>query len=317
MKRLLGLLSLALFAGSVAFATEPVFRAEIDTNSTLIGKQIELKLSAEYDKNHTVFWPEIIDTVGKLEIVKSLNPDTTEKDGRVEVVKQLNLTSFDAGDYSIPTFTFSYQNEGSEDLIAAKTKEIELKFSTLEVDTTADIKDIKPPLVPPKQFDWYLVLYVLLGLLLLGGAYYIWKKYFAGKQQDVSKENIKPKIPAHVLAFESLKRLDEEKLWQNGQEKLYHIKLSEIVRNYIAARFGIDAIEMTSSEIIAYFEKSGDISADLLDSLKKQFNISDMTKFAKYKPLPDEHGYCMSSALEFVEKTYKTIPSVSDQGEGE
>ncbi len=316
MKRLLGLISLALFMGSVAFATEPVFRAEIDTNKTLIGKQIELKLSAEFDDLQTVFWPEIKDSVGSLEILKHISQDTVKKEGRVAVTKKISLTSFDSGVYTIPQFTFSYQNDSSEDLLAAKTKELELEFATVDIDTTQDIKDIKPPLVPPVEFDWMILVYIAAGLLLILAAYYIWRKYFAGKQKALVKEAIKPKIPPHVLALESLKRLDEEKLWQNGQEKLYHIKLSEIIRTYLANRFNIDAIEMTSSEILSHFEKSKDISTELFDDLKKQFDISDMTKFAKYRPLPDEHGFCMSSAINFVEKTYSFISSSNEPEEG-
>ncbi len=315
MKRILGFISFAIFIGSVAFAAEPVFKAKIDTNKTLIGKQIELKLSAEYDKNQTVFWPEIKDSVGSLEIVKSISPDTVQKEGRFAVNRQYTLTSFDSGSYQVPQFTFSYQNEGSEDLFAAKTKELSLEFASVTIDTTKDIKDIKPPLVPPKQFDWMILLYIALALLLLGAGYYVWKKYFASKPNAETKEPIKPKIPAHILAMESLKRLDEEKLWQNGQEKLYHIRLSEILRTYIASRFAIDAIEMTSSEILEHFTKSNDISDELLSNLRKQLDISDMTKFAKYKPLPDEHGFCLTSAIQFVEKTHRVLSVPSNHEE--
>ncbi len=316
MKRLIGLISLALFIGSVAFAAEPIFKADIDTNQTLIGKPIELTLSAEYDKSQTVFWPEIQDSVGSLEILKEMPQDTLKEGDRVAVSRKLQLTSFDGGDFIIPPFTFSYQHDGKEDLLASKTKELALKFASVQIDTTQDIKDIKPPLVPQKEFDWMMVLYIFLGLLLLALAYFIWKKYFAGKHSETSKEPIKPKIPAHILALESLKRLDEEKLWQNGQDKQFHIRLSEIVRTYIASRFNIDAIEMTSSEILDAFDAGKDISSDLQESLRKQFDISDMTKFAKYRPLPDEHGFCMSSALNFVEQTYQTLPSVTNTEEG-
>jgi hypothetical protein len=315
MKRILGLLCVTLIIGSVAYAAEPVFKAEIDTNGTLIGKQIELRLSAEYDKNHTVFWPEIKDSIGSLEIVNIAKPDTVKKEANLSVIKKYKITSFDAGDFTIPEFTFSYQKQADDNLFAAQTKEINLKFAGIEVDTTKDIKDIKPPLVPPYQFDWMIVLYIVLGILAVFVAWYVWKRYFAGKKDDLPKAPIRPDIPAHILALESLKRLDEEKLWQNGQEKLYHVKLSEIIRTYIAAKFDIDAIEMTSSEILEYFGGITNMSPELKESIRKQFNISDMTKFAKYRPLPDEHGFCLRSAIEFVEKTHATFATPANNEE--
>ncbi len=44
-----------------------------------------------------------------------------------------------------------------------------------------------------------------------------------------------------------------EKVWQKGRSKEYYTELTDTLRTYIQDRFGFNAMEMTSSEIIEDF----------------------------------------------------------------
>ena len=111
-----------------------------------------------------------------------------------------------------------------------------------------------------------------------------------------------PKIPAHIFALEALKQLDREKVWQSGEVKLYYVRLTEILRKYIERRFFIDALEMTTGEIVEAMEKRK-MSEEYIESVKNTLTLADLAKFAKHKPLPDEHANAMTKSVEFVELT--------------
>jgi len=120
-----------------------------------------------------------------------------------------------------------------------------------------------------------------------------------------------PKRPPHETALEELKKLEGERLWQQGLVKQYHSRLTDIVRTYIEHRFGIIAMEMTTGEIMQsvrnmHFEST---SAEKLSHI---LTLADMVKFAKLQPLPGENEMCMQHAYEFINATKEMKKEVSE-----
>ena len=95
-------------------------------------------------------------------------------------------------------------------------------------------------------WGWIVLLVILLAALAYI-AYRIYVKRFARKREDVSPEEL---LPPHEKALMALSQLRDEKLWQGGREKEYYTHLTDILREYLSGRFGIQAMEMTSSQIV-------------------------------------------------------------------
>jgi hypothetical protein len=62
-------------------------------------------------------------------------------------------------------------------------------------------------------------------------------------------------------------------------------------------------MEQTSEEILRDFELSNLCSKEHLDTLREVFYTSDLVKFAKFVPPPDENESCYQLTQQFVEKT--------------
>ena len=60
-----------------------------------------------------------------------------------------------------------------------------------------------------------------------------------------------PKLPPHEQALKELDAIKQQKLWQQGRSKEYYTLITETLRRYMVDRFGINAMEMTSDEILA------------------------------------------------------------------
>ena len=112
---------------------------------------------------------------------------------------------------------------------------------------------------------------------------------------------VEPKLPPHILAMKHIEKVKEEKSWQKNQPKEYYTELTDIIRIYIKDRFGFNALEMTSSEIIdELMERKG---KDNLNELKSLFQTADLVKFAKHNPLINENDANLIHAIEFINET--------------
>jgi hypothetical protein len=286
-------------------------RAELDSSSIQIGQQAKLTLSIQYkvdtDDRIKIQWPAVGDTLRKeVEVVKQSKIDTIIPDKNDPYTflqtKIIYVTSFDAGYWALPPFKFIVNG----DTAGIYTDALLLNVSTVEVDTTQAIKDIKNPYaIDYAWIDWIkdhklLIGGVLLGIIIL--CLIIWLIIRSRKKQPVVVEEKVIKVPPHVVAFEKLEKLKNDKLWQEGKLKQYHIALTDIIREYIEERFRIQALEQTTEEILSGF-KSVAIDAESKEKLRQLLLLGDLVKFAKEQPLPTENEMSMNNAYDFINGT--------------
>lgn len=282
--------------------------ATLDSTEMQIGRQINLHLELTHPKGKTFTWPSLPDSIQKIEVLKRSQLDTSfSADGNELTIRQsILLTCFDSGYYAIPPFRFT--DTANKDSLTnySETAPLLLSVFTVEVDTTASIKDIKPVIEMPltwKDFVPYAAGVLALGLAVFIGIL-LYRKF---KKKPVMAEKKIPSLPAHEIALKSLAQLEEKKLWQQGQIKSYYTELTDILRIYLDHRWQMNAMEMTSDEILQY-----PVVYKLDDSVKNRlryiFTIGDLVKFAKMITVPHENEQCMMNAYEFVNATaHKTL----------
>ncbi len=293
--------------------------AALDTNTILIGDQINLNLSFTSPASYKVFWPLLNDTItDKIEIIEKSKIDTSFSKNKKQLflTQKIKITSFDSGYYAIPPFKFEYKKVNDTITHFKETNTLLLNVQTIPVDTTKVIKDIKAPLEAPVTFKeilpWLLaaVAAILITLLII---YYIRKRR---KAEPLLKLRARPKRPSYEIALEELEKLKERKLWQSGKIKEYHTALTDIIRNYIDSRFSIHAVEMTSEEILDSVNEAK-IDEDAKSKLRQLLVLADLVKFAKEHPLPEEHNLSLSNAIDFVKKTILTVENKTENNNQE
>ncbi len=292
------------FNAGLAFSQAVNVKVWTDTNKILIGDHLNFFVQVNSSPPTEIIFPEIKDSLGKLEIVQSFPIDTQMTGNEIKLQKKIVLTAFDTGNIFIPQLNILYLKKATNQYAAIFTDSIPIFVKGIEVDTSKDIKDIKGIIEVPLTF-WDYFPYILIPIGILGLGYLI---FFLMKRKGKKQASLEPKIPPHTEAMEALKQLDKEKLWQKGLVKEFHIRLTEIIRRYIERRFGIPALEMISNEIIQSLENEISLDTGLTSKLHRSFEISDLVKFAKYNPISDENNFCFKTALEFVEATIPTAP---------
>ena len=140
------------------------------------------------------------------------------------------------------------------------------------------------------------ILIIPIGILLV----YLIMRFFDNKP-IIRKVKIEPKLPPHQLAMQEIERIKNEKVWQKGETKEYYTKLTDALRTYIKGRFGFNALEMTSTEIIDKLLEMKDKGA--ISDLRELFQTADLVKFAKHSPLMNENDMNLVNAVDFINNT--------------
>lgn len=276
--------------------------ASLDSTLLLIGDQVKLDLKLEINRGTQVLFPMFQDTLIKgVEVVNSSFIDTIFlKSGRLILSQKHTLTSFDTGLYVIPRLPVFVKEGNKVDTLFSNM--LAMKVITLKVDTAKAIFDIKPPVQTPLIFS-EIAIYVfggLLALLLIAIGVYIYIRYKNNK--PIFKRD-KPKEPAHIIAYRQLNILSQEKLWQNGEFKEYYTRLTDIFRIYIEDRYDVFALEQTSDQIINSLVNLNEFDKKTINKLKDLLFWSDLAKFAKAVPAPDDNIINFKTVKDFVDST--------------
>ncbi|MBS1637845.1 MAG: hypothetical protein JST26_18175 [Bacteroidetes bacterium] len=289
--------------------------AVLDTGKIRIGEQAKIDLYLTYDareqKNLQINWPLIEDTLSRkeLEVVGVTEVDTTIPDkNKPNIVQQhlrVTVTAFDSGYFAIAPFKFVLNNDTAKPLY---TEAMLLEVHTVPTDSTlTKIKDIKPPFDEPFDWRWYLpYAYIGLGILAFIIILILVIRYLnKNKKQQIVVPDV-PKIPAHIPALESLEKIKQEAIWKEGKVKEYYSDIADTVRQYIEGRFHINALELTSDEILHVF-RSQVVDSESKEKLRQLLTLSDLAKFAKQTPIEAEHTLTLNNAFDFVNGTKRDM----------
>ncbi len=303
-----------------------VVSASIDSTMLMIGDQTDMHLSVTHEASEQVEWPVFGAQLQEgIEIVDRTSPDTTTlPDGRVQIHQDLKLTSFKDSLFSISPIAIA---SGSDTFW---TEPMALNvIQPFEVDTTLAITDIKDienaPIYWWGIIRWILIVLLSCGLIALG--FWLWRKYDTYTRRE--EEPIDPELlrPADEVALEKLDEIKAAKIWKDGKVKEYQTELTDVVREYISRRFGVQSTEKTSEETLREMEtilvkgQSDKVQCTkeegkaLYERLAAMLRTADLVKFAKWHTTPDENESALTTAYDFVRGT--TPPQPSPQGREE
>lgn len=318
MKRFLATALLAL--GTPAFAQEvPTVTARVEPDSIGIGDRFDYVIDVEKDLVQVVEFPVFEPKDGKIELVKELPVDTLERDGRrLKLRKRYRLAAFEEGRYNLGRAQVLYADKNIVDTLSGGDS-LRLEVTTFQIDSTSQsIYDVKGQKTLPFRFAEIAgyVKWTVFALLVLLAAAYALRRWLAARGKgfgDLFRPA--PPLPPHVAAIRALETLHNQKLWQNNRHKQYYSGLTDILRTYIAGRWGIGAMEMTSDEIIAAMrgvELPDKASMDLTAILRD----ADLVKFAKDTPGAEQNEADYLKAYYFVEET-KLVEEDAPAGESD
>ena len=234
-----------------------------------------------------------------LAILKDWQLDSVKVSSRKDTVARYDIRAYITVAPEIPGQFELFELEClvDRDTLVFIHQMMDVKEPSIDLETFQP-NDIKPqvkfPLTLQEVAPW------VFGLILLCQLVWWLVKWLKSRK----KEEEKPAEPAHIRALRKLDKFRGEKHWKPENQKAFYSGVTDTLREYIAARYGVDAMEMTTAEIFKDL-KGSDIPADLYQEMKDLFEKADFVKFAKYTASNEDNVTVLPAAVRFVTETYQ------------
>lgn len=299
MKKFVAAILLMMASSSVSAQT---VEQKLDSLQLLIGQQTALHLTVSANRGQKIVMPSFKPSqqvVPGVEVVSQSQGDTVDVgDNRIQVKRDYILTSFDEKVYVIPALNVQVDGKPYHG------NQLALKVLTVPVDTIHPNQFYPPKTVQDNPFLWSewsgLFWLSVLVVILLGAIFYLTIRLKQNKP-IITRIRIVKRVPAHEKALSEINLIKKNRTESQETQKEYYTRLTNTLREYIVNRFGFNAMEMTSGEIIDRLQATGD--SKMIDELKQLFRTADLVKFAKYESLINENDANLVNAINFIDQT--------------
>lgn len=276
-------------------------------DSVLIADQLRYGFRLDNVKAGTVLGlPDLSKGVmDSIELVSDWKIDTLKirrKTHEMNLEGSFVITSFDEGKYELPDIAVQRTTpDGKTDTLLFAGKDLEVL--SMPVDTTTfkphDIKgQTRYPLTFKEIFPYIIGIQLLAMIIIL-----VISLLKMRKKNESGEGGVKE--PAYIVALKKLDKFRGNKLWEPEKQKQFYSGVTDVLREYIAARFGVGAMEMTTAEIFEGL-KDKEIPQEIMEETRNLFVTSDLVKFAKMTVSDDENVKAVPSAVRFVTTTWKS-----------
>ena len=314
------ILTMALM-GCSGLAFSQTVEQRIDSLQMLIGQQTILHLKATARKGAKVVMPSFkpqTQIVPGVEVVEQSKGDTMHVgDNQMVVSRDYTITSFDEKVYAIPALNVKIDGKNCHG------NPLALKVLTVPVDTVHPNQFYPPKTVQENPFlwsEWSFAFWLSFLLLIVCGAMLYLRNRLKKNKPIIARIRIIKRVPAHEKALKEINDIKQHHSTSNQEtQKEYYTHLTNALREYIVNRFGFNAMEMTSTEIIENLRASGD--QKMIDELRMLFSTADLVKFAKYEIPMNENDANLVNAINFIDQTKtnelpkeeKIVPTLSSE----
>ena len=202
------------------------------------------------------------------------------------------------GEFEIPAFTVEYLNNN---------KTLKIKTKPVSISVVSQIADIKKARLRE-----------ISGVIALKKDYFMW--YVAGGIISVALAVLVCLLVVKILrkraryraiclpfftALKSLQKLEASGSIENGSDDIVCTGASDILRNYIEARFSIVASKCTTEEFLTKISDQNLLINQYSGMLKEFLEKCDVVKFGKYDVSEDECYKVIQSCRGFILQTKK------------
>ena len=304
-KNIYGSLAGGFFAATLMLplmAEAQVVEQRIDSLQLLIGSQTTLHLKVNAKKGQKVVMPSFKPSqqlIPGVEVVGQGDEETVGlDDDRIQVSRDYVLTSFNENVYAIPALNVKVNGKDFHG------NPLALKVLTVPVDTVHPNQFYPPKTVQQNPFlwsEWSGIFWLSILLLVICAAFGYLLLRLKQNKPIITHFRIVRRVPAHEKAMSEINAIKQHRTESQETQKEYYTQLTNTLREYIESRFGFNAMEMTSGEIIDRLQEAGD--QKMIDELRVLFRTADLVKFAKYETLVNENDSNLVNAINFIDQT--------------
>ena len=299
---------IGLLPDSLAVSAEVTFFTDVNRDTIEWGDPVTFRARTRYGRQDRVEIDPEGEFPGPFEIRDRLPPVVKElDDGRVEETRDYLMKIFESGAFEVPPLTLRYRT-ASGDTGRIRSLPIPVVVRALEDTLESSEQRIKEQKeVPVKIPRW---IWFAGAALVLAAAGAIW--YVKWRRRRPREEPPAPPVdwPAEV---EKVARMG---LLEKGDTKRFYSLLSEVLRRFLEARTGIEAMERTTFEIGRDLHRVS-VGEEVVLDLEGFLSEADLVKFAKFRPAEEVAAGAVGRVRGLVERIEAEYRNRSAEGEAD
>jgi hypothetical protein len=294
-------------------AAVPLLRTSLDTTATVVGAPLRLKIQPELPPGWLVAPPAPDLDLDPFSLRRVSLVRSADAPGEAFL---LDLVPLRAGELEIPAITLTARGPEGEE-VSLQTEGLPVHVdSNLPVpeaypeDETGEPAapapaDLKPVLSAPR--DWRpvwiaagsLAVATILGFVLLRRLRQLRRRPGVPQAPRRSKRALRP---AWEIALEELDRIAAADHVGKGEIARQYIEVTAVVRQYLEDRYGVPALESTTSDLRSFLDAAA-LGPDARTQVLALLGEADLVKFAKALPPESAARASEERAREFVKRT--------------
>src|SRR6266540_2584214 len=291
-----------------------------------VGDAIHVAVLAIAPTSVPVNLPATLD-LGPLTLLDRKESEQNLGDGKVRREFMLTVAAYEPGEIAVPAIDVTYLGPRG-DMRTVRTAPVPIKIGSLIANEPEPaLKENAVPVSVLERTLWPIYVAGAIAAAALGAliTMLIVRRLRARRGARPGP----PPRPAHEIALERLDRLGSYGFLENADNRPFYFAVSEVIREYLGARFGFDSLELTTDELAAELRRRagrelfvdarradelgspaaiagghGDpLRVSALIDIEGWLSACDLVKFAKVSPSATESRGTLENAIRIVTTT--------------
>jgi hypothetical protein len=281
----------------------PTIAARVDRSKVQLGEPFHLVITVVHKPDMTVNLPAGLELGdGFSELGKREESRRTGKDGLVSHDFVVTVGALETGAQTIPGVAVGYEVAGQHRQITSTP--ITVEVTSLVGGGKEELRPVAQPITVLER-DWTL-LWVMGGVA--GAAARAGAAWIALRKARETRPGAKlrsgkttPPLAADEAALARLRALASSGKLDADDRRPVYFELSEIMKEYLGARYGFDALELTSEELLAALALRAPV--EVAHEVGQWVQAGDLIRYARVPTTRDEAAAALAQAVTLVERT--------------
>jgi len=267
------------------------FERTVPQDSVTVGERFTVSWRFDYPDSLTLIVPAAIDA-GECRLVSLRWREEKAPAGRAQRSAEATLIGLDLEQAFVPENAIDFRTPGG-DTVRVFTGEVAVPVRSVAAQGD-ELSPLKSQWEAPRRvWPW---IAGAAGLVALAIAAWIFWRRRRNRAVEAAPE---VRLPADVVALAELSRIERMGLVEAGEIKRYYTLVTDAVRRYIDDRYGVDAMDLTTQELVAALAAR----RTSVDGLEVLLGEADLVKFARFAPTRAAADGALRAAREIVVRT--------------
>ena len=262
---------------------------QVDNTSPLLGEPFNVTLVVEASSDIEILtWVEFDEPV---EVLEAGEVESEVLVSEMRHTRNYEVVLWDVGEYLSPEILLTYRQGGATNSVAVSSFFVQVPVQIINAED-AVARPLKSPIdLPYTSPTIYIGIGIGVFILLL----------IVARLIQISRKNVVQIVRASP-AEKAIAVLEDLKVQNLSPASIYELVANHL-REYIQSQFAIEAVEMTTVELMAALREQDIFPKEHRNRLQKVLEQADLVKFARFQPEETHSTRLVNFAIKWLKET--------------